>query len=158
MKCILRRRRPDRMTGEGGRRGREGGGVGREGVVGERNSRRLPCCCFSHTTELQWRCRRSGRRCRTPPGISAPETASMHTPPSPLSPTRSTSPPQPSHGYYHWQELPQVSFLSRQRFWRVFCRVVTCFVATEVCLPRQNLSRDKTRVYKNDTCGSSHQW
>ena len=36
-----------------------------------------------------------------------------------------------SGGSYHKHQ-----FLSRQRFGRVLCRVVTCFVATEVCLPR----------------------
>ena len=38
-------------------------------------------------------------------------------------------------GDYHWRELPQVSFLSRQKY----CRDKhTSFVATKVCLLRQN--------------------
>ena len=41
---------------------------------------------------------------------------------------------------YHWRELLQVSFLSRQT--RV-CREKPSFVATKVCLPRRNLCRDK---------------
>ena len=43
-------------------------------------------------------------------------------------------------GTYHWRELPQVSFLSRQN---------TSFVMTKVCLLRQNLWRDKTFVATN---------
>ena len=51
---------------------------------------------------------------------------------------------------YHWRELPQVSFLSRQ----TFCRDKHTFVTTRHVLSRQ------TRVCrnKNDTCGSSRQW
>ena len=36
--------------------------------------------------------------------------------------------------FCHWRQLPQVSFLSRQN---------TSFVATKVCLPRQNFCRHK---------------
>ena len=39
----------------------------------------------------------------------------------------------------HWRELPQVSFLSRQSF----AAANTSFVATKVCLWRQNVFRDK---------------
>ena len=43
----------------------------------------------------------------------------------------------PDDDMYRWRELPQVSFLSRQN---------TSFVATKVCLSRQNFSRDKTHL------------
>ena len=36
-------------------------------------------------------------------------------------------------GHYHWQELPQVSFWSGQN---------TSFVATKVCLSRENICRN----------------
>ena len=58
-----------------------------------------------------------------------------------------------SAALYHWQELPQVSFLSRQKFClnkHGFVIANTClfqqnmsFVATKVCLLRQNFCRDK---------------
>ena len=77
--------------------------------------------------------------------------------------------------YYHWRELPQVSFLSRQirRLCRdksmlvlsrqnyvcgdkYLSRQNTCFVATNTHLSRQTrVCRDKHD--KNDTCGSSRQ-
>ena len=40
--------------------------------------------------------------------------------------------------WYHWQELPQVSFLSRQKF---CCD--KSFVTTKICLPQQNFCPDK---------------
>ena len=53
----------------------------------------------------------------------------------------------------HWWELPQVSFLSRQKFCHnkpvfvttkhVFCRDKSVLVATKLCLSWQNLCRDK---------------
>ena len=53
---------------------------------------------------------------------------------------------------YHWGELPQVPFLSRQKF----CRDKHVFVATKhVCVPRKYLSRqayfcrDKKRVCRD---------
>ena len=46
-------------------------------------------------------------------------------------------------GEHHWRELPQVSFLSRQKF----CRNKHAFVETNMCLSRQNnICRDKTFV------------
>ena len=38
---------------------------------------------------------------------------------------------------YHWRELPQESFLSRQSF--VATNMCLCFVTTKVCLSRQNI-------------------
>ena len=87
---------------------------------------------------------------------------------------------------YPWRELPQVSFLSQQKFCHnnyLFVTTNTClsrqnlsFVVTKVCLSWQNVNvvttkyfcRDKNTCYclsqqnfcrdKNDTCGSSCQW
>ena len=56
---------------------------------------------------------------------------------------------------YHWRELPQASFLSRQKFCRYRDKHVS-FGPTKLCLPRQNyVYRDKiflsqrTRVRRN---------
>ena len=45
---------------------------------------------------------------------------------------------------YRWQELPQVLFLSRQTY-AYLSRQNTSFVATKVCLSRQNFCRNKIR-------------
>ena len=52
----------------------------------------------------------------------------------------------PSQVSYHWRELPQVSFLSQQKFCRNkqgFSQQNTSFVATKECLWRQNVCRDE---------------
>ena len=46
-------------------------------------------------------------------------------------------------GHYHWRELPQVSFLSRQN---------TSIVTTKVCLPRQQFCRDKIMFVATNIC------
>ena len=45
-------------------------------------------------------------------------------------------------GLYHWRQLPQVS------------RQNTSFVATNVCLARQNVCRDKYFSVRNRQCAS----
>ena len=49
--------------------------------------------------------------------------------------------------FYHWRELTQVSFLSRQN---------TSFVSTKVCLPRQNICRDKICLSGQTFCHDKH--
>ena len=64
--------------------------------------------------------------------------------------------------FYHWRELPQVSFLSRHTFCRdkhVFVTTNMClsrqsvsFVTTKVCLSRQNFCRDKVMFVVTKLC------
>ena len=74
-------------------------------------------------------------------------------------------------GSYHWLELPQVSFLSRQKFCRhkhvfvttkhIFCRDKSRIVATKIfCRDKHNFVFVATKVLsdKNDTCDSSRQF
>ena len=58
-----------------------------------------------------------------------------------------SSPVPPSH-FYHWRELPQVSFLSRQKY---ACCDKT-FVATKLCLSQQNIT--KIMFVATNVCGN----
>ena len=51
---------------------------------------------------------------------------------------------RPNTAYCQWRELPQVSFLSRQK---VFVKTKHFFSVTRVCLAPQNVCRDKIMFF-----------
>ena len=98
------------------------------------------------------------------PSAAIPSSLCLYTPVTSCPPT-----PLPRllihHVFYHWRELPQVLFLSRQtrvcrekRFVStsiLLSRQKTCFVAKNTC-DKIIACRDKTRVYRDTVCLSRH--
>ena len=62
---------------------------------------------------------------------------------------------QPEAGGYHWPELPQVSFLSRQT--RECCDK-TSFVVTKICLPRKTFVTAKIMFVMTNTSVMTKLW
>ena len=115
-----------------------GGGVGGGGWGGLKSNSKIHFLTGGTTDDNCAARKKIGRNIRS---SSIPQTTQdhwsrEHVPPVHRSNQVTANNPPKDLSEYYWRELPQVLFLSRQN---------TFFVATKVCLPRQNcLSRQKT--------------